>query len=57
MIRLSWPVAILATALVVLVARRPRLLFSRAFFPVLLVLAIILFVQYARGPRRPRDRD
>jgi hypothetical protein len=56
MLRLSWPIAILATAFVVLLARKPGLLFSRAFFPILLVVAIVLFVQYARRPRRPRER-
>jgi hypothetical protein len=52
-IRLSWPVVLLAAGFVVLLARKPRLLFSRAFFPVLLVIAIVLLVSYVRRPRRP----
>lgn len=53
MIRLSWPVLLLATAFVALLARKPRLLFSRAFFPVVLVIGIVLLVSYIRRPRRP----
>lgn len=52
-IRLNWPVLLLATGVVVLLARKPGLLFSRAFFPVLLVIAIALLVSYVRRPRRP----
>jgi hypothetical protein len=51
MIRLSWPIAIVGVILVALLARRPGLLFSRAFAPVLLVAAILVLVQYA-GRRR-----
>jgi hypothetical protein len=53
MLRLSWPAVILAVAFVALVARRPGLLFSRAFFPVLLVTGIVLLVGYRRRSRRP----
>jgi hypothetical protein len=52
-IRLSWPVLLLAIGFVVLLARNPRLLFSRAFFPVVLVIAVVLLVSYVRRPRRP----
>jgi len=55
-LRLSWPVILLAAAIVALLARKPRLLFSRAFFPVLLVIAIVLLVSYVRRPRRPGAR-
>jgi hypothetical protein len=53
-LRLGWPTLILGTALVILLARRPGLLFSRAFFPVLLVAGIFLLVSYRRRPRRRR---
>lgn len=53
MLRLSWPVILLATAVVAILARKPRLLFSRAFFPVVLVIGIVLLVSYVRRPRRP----
>jgi hypothetical protein len=53
MLRLSWPVVILGVALVALLARRPGLLFSRAFFPVVLVAGIFLLVGYRRRARRP----
>jgi hypothetical protein len=52
-IRLGWPAAILGVALVVLLARRPGLIFSRAFFPVLVVAAVVLLVGYTRRGRRP----
>ncbi len=56
MIRIGWPSLILFTGLVALVARRPRLLFTRAFVPVLLVMGIVLFAGYVRGPRPPDGR-
>jgi len=56
MIRLNWPVAILAAAFIALIARRPRLVLSRAFFPVILVVAIVLLVSYVRRPKRPGSR-
>jgi hypothetical protein len=56
MLRLSWPVAILAFAFIVLVARRPGLVFTRAFFPVLLVMGIVLLVGYRRRGRRAPGR-
>jgi hypothetical protein len=51
-IRLHWPVVLLGTALIVLLARRPGLLFSRGFFPVLLVAGIFLLIGYRRRQRR-----
>jgi uncharacterized membrane protein YfcA len=58
MLRLSWPAVILAVLLVALLARRPDLLFRRAFFPVLLVMGIVILVGYRRRARRPRgDRS
>jgi len=56
MLRLSWPAVILAVLFIVLVARRPGLVFSRAFFPVLLVMGIVLLVGYRRRSRRPPGR-
>jgi hypothetical protein len=59
MLRLSWPAVILAVLFIVLLARRPGLLFSRAFFPVLLVMGIVLLIGYRRRGRRqpgPRGR-
>jgi hypothetical protein len=53
-LRLSWPVLLLGVALVALLARRPGLVFSRAFFPVLLVAGIVILVGYRRRPRRGR---
>jgi hypothetical protein len=52
-IRLSWPVVLLTALFLVLLARKPGLLFSRAFFPVIVVVAIVLLVSYVRRPRRP----
>jgi hypothetical protein len=52
-LRLTWPTLILGGLLVALLARRPGLLFSRAFFPVLLVTGILLLVGHRRRPRRP----
>jgi hypothetical protein len=55
-LRLGWPVVILFTLFVVLVARRPGLVFTRGFFPVLVVMGILLLVGYRRRDRnRPRD--
>jgi len=51
MFRLGWPVVLLAIAFVALVARKPGLVFSRAFFPVLLVMGIVFLLGY-----RPRAR-
>lgn len=51
MFRLGWPVVLLAIAFVVLVARKPGLIFTRAFFPVLLVMGIVFLLGY-----RPRAR-
>jgi hypothetical protein len=56
MLRLSWPMVLIGAALVALVARRPGLLFSRAFFPVLLVAFILLLAGYTRRARGPKDR-
>jgi hypothetical protein len=56
MLRLSWPAILLAVAFIALVARRPGLLFNRAFFPVLLVMGIILLVGYRRRRRGPPGR-
>lgn len=56
MLRLSWPAIILAVAFIALVARKPGLVFSRAFFPVLLVMGIILLIGYRRRPPRPPGR-
>jgi hypothetical protein len=57
MLRVSWPVVLLGVAFIALVARRPGLIFNRAFFPVLLVAAIVLLVGYRRrARRRPGDR-
>lgn len=53
-IRLSWPVILLASGFLVLLARKPRLLFSRAFFPVILVVGIFVLVSYVRRPKPPR---
>ncbi len=56
MIRFSWPTLLLFVGVVVVAARNPRLLFSRAFFPILLVLGIIVFVTYVKRPRPPGGR-
>ena len=53
-IRVSWPVLILGIALVALVARRPSLLASRGFFPVILVIAAFVLIGFSR--RSGRDR-
>lgn len=50
-LRLAWPSLLLLLALVALLARRPGLLASRAFVPVLLVAGALLLVGYRR--RRP----
>jgi hypothetical protein len=47
MVRISWPLALLAAAVIAIVARRPRLL-----VPVLIVFAIWFVVQSASGRRR-----
>ena len=52
MLRLNWPTLLLGALLIGLLARRPGLLFSRAFFPVLVVAGIFLLVTYRRRPRR-----
>ena len=52
MLRLGWPAVILGVLFIVLLARRPGLLFSRAFFPVLVVMGIVLLIGYRRRPRR-----
>jgi hypothetical protein len=58
MLRLSWPMIILGTLLIGLLARRPGLLFSRAFFPVLVVAGIFLLITYRRrAGRTPPRRD
>lgn len=58
MLRLSWPAVILAVLLVALLARRPGLVLNRAFFPVLLVVGIVILIGYRRRGRRPRgDRS
>ena len=54
MLRLSWPALLLGALLLILLARRPGLLFSRAFFPVMLVAGIFLLVTYRRRPGRPQ---
>ena len=54
MLRLSWPALLLGVAFIALLARRPGLLFSRAFFPVVLVMGIVLLVGYRRRPPSPR---
>jgi len=51
MLRLGWPSLLLLIGLVVLLARRPGLLASRAFLPVLLIAGALLLVGYRR--RRP----
>ena len=51
MLRLGWPTLLLLFALVVLLARRPGLITSRAFVPVMLVAGALLLVGYRR--RRP----
>ena len=51
MLRLGWPSLLLLVFLVVLLARRPGLLASRAFVPALLVAGALLLVGYRR--RRP----
>lgn len=56
MLRLSWPAVILAVLFIALLARRPGLVFSRAFFPVLLVMGIVLLVGYRRRRRPPGQR-
>jgi hypothetical protein len=56
MLRLGWPAVILAVLFIALVARRPNLLFSRAFFPVLLVVGIVLLVGHRRRRRSPGRR-
>jgi hypothetical protein len=56
MLRLGWPAVILAVLFIALVARRPGLLFSRAFFPVLLVVGIVLLVGHRRRRRAPGRR-
>lgn len=50
---MSWPAVLLGVAFIALVARRPGLIFSREFFPVLLVTGIVLLVGYRRRVRRP----
>lgn len=58
MFRLGWPVVLLAIAFVALVARKPGLVFSRAFFPVLLVMGIVFLLGYRpRARRRPGQGD
>jgi hypothetical protein len=52
-IRLSWPVILLLSGFLVLLARKPRLLFSRAFFPVVLVVGIFVLISYVRRPKPP----
>lgn len=47
MVRISWPLAILAVALVAIVARVPRLL-----LPILIVFAIWFVVQRLGAKRR-----
>jgi hypothetical protein len=49
-LRLAWPSLLLLFALVVLLARRPGLLASRAFLPVLLIAGALLLVGYRRRP-------
>lgn len=57
MLRLSWPVVILAVAFIALVARKPGLVFSRGFFPVLLVMGIFLLIgHHRRRARRSPER-
>ena len=55
MLRLSWPVALLGAAFIALLARRPGLLFSRAFFPIVLIVGGLVLVGYRRRPRGPRQ--
>jgi len=52
MLRLGWPSLLLLFFLVALLARRPGLLASRAFVPVLLVAGALLLVGYRRRPPR-----
>ena len=51
MLRLGWPSVLVLVTLLVLLARRPGLLATRAFLPVLLVAGVLLLVGYRR--RRP----
>jgi hypothetical protein len=51
MLRLGWPSLLVLLALVALLARRPGLLVTRAFVPVLLIAGALLLVGYRR--RRP----
>jgi hypothetical protein len=54
MLRISWRVAILLVAVVAIVARKPGLLFSRAFFFVALIAAALLLVGWSPRSRKPR---
>jgi len=54
MLRLTWPVALIGAALIALLARRPGLLFSRAFLLVVLLVAGLVLAGYRRRPRGPR---
>ncbi len=47
MVRISWPLALLAAAVIAIVARRPRLL-----APVLVIFAVWWVWQAAQRPRR-----
>jgi hypothetical protein len=54
MLRLTWPVALLGAALIALLARRPGLLFSRAFVFIILLVGALVLAGYRRRPRGPR---
>ncbi len=47
MVRISWPLALLAAAVIALVARRPRLI-----VPILVVFAVWYLVESASARRR-----
>ncbi len=51
MLRLPWRAALIGGAFLLLVARSPGLLVRRAFFPVILVVAIVVLAGYRRRPR------
>ena len=52
MLRLTWPAAILGGVFLLVIARFPSLLFRRAFFPVIVVVAIVFLAGYRRRARR-----
>jgi hypothetical protein len=48
MLRLTWPAVVIGGAFLLLVARWPSLLLRRAFFPVILLVAIVTLAGYRR---------